>query len=293
MQQIKTLSDLSLEERLNMVREYLTTDLSKLAVWKKYTGQDNEHGKILMLLRKFGFEDKIGEFRNKEFENKLSKRVNTKKDNLDIGNYQYNNTTGYFIDPFVCFECGAPATEDHHIIPRVLGGTKTIPLCTPCHMKVHDVYGRRRTDDMRSNVERGLKKFKEKGGKLGRANENYGKTKTEEEVIENFKTGRIKSGMTRNHNYINSENVKKFCRVLRSVRPEFEACSKEDELFYEDFHKVNIRMTGDDYVEICALWHTFYRDEPLLHVPKAVNFYHRIKTALKKYAENKNISDLE
>ena len=50
-----------------------------------------------------------------------------------------------YIDPNVCFECGAPATERHHIVPASLGGTKTIPLCGICHAKIHDVDGKRRT----------------------------------------------------------------------------------------------------------------------------------------------------
>jgi len=36
-----------------------------------------------------------------------------------------------------CFECDAPAQCDHHVIPKSLGGTKTVPLCRPCHSKVH------------------------------------------------------------------------------------------------------------------------------------------------------------
>ena len=36
-----------------------------------------------------------------------------------------------------CFECDAPAEHDHHIIPKSLGGTRTIPLCVACHSKVH------------------------------------------------------------------------------------------------------------------------------------------------------------
>lgn len=50
-----------------------------------------------------------------------------------------------YIDPNVCFECGAPATERHHIVPASLGGTKTVPLCGICHAKIHDVDGNRRT----------------------------------------------------------------------------------------------------------------------------------------------------
>ncbi len=49
-----------------------------------------------------------------------------------------------YIDPKVCFECGAPATERHHVIPHFLGGTKTVPLCGKCHAKVHGIDGARR-----------------------------------------------------------------------------------------------------------------------------------------------------
>ena len=37
----------------------------------------------------------------------------------------------------VCFECGSPADHDHHVVHRSLGGMRTIPLCAPCHGKVH------------------------------------------------------------------------------------------------------------------------------------------------------------
>lgn len=36
-----------------------------------------------------------------------------------------------------CFECGLPAEHQHHVVPKSLGGTKTIPLCVACHSKVH------------------------------------------------------------------------------------------------------------------------------------------------------------
>lgn len=36
-----------------------------------------------------------------------------------------------------CFECGNVATYKHHIIPRLLGGTKTVALCGTCHAKAH------------------------------------------------------------------------------------------------------------------------------------------------------------
>jgi len=37
-----------------------------------------------------------------------------------------------------CFECGIEAeTQEHHVVPRSYGGTKTIPLCLACHGKAH------------------------------------------------------------------------------------------------------------------------------------------------------------
>jgi len=37
----------------------------------------------------------------------------------------------------ICFECGSPANHNHHVIPKQLGGTKTVPLCNFCHPKAH------------------------------------------------------------------------------------------------------------------------------------------------------------
>lgn len=37
-----------------------------------------------------------------------------------------------------CFECGEKAFHYHHVVPTVLGGTKTLPLCEKCHGLVHD-----------------------------------------------------------------------------------------------------------------------------------------------------------
>lgn len=38
-----------------------------------------------------------------------------------------------------CFECAQPASHDHHVVPRSMGGTKTIPLCDHCHGLVHGI----------------------------------------------------------------------------------------------------------------------------------------------------------
>lgn len=37
-----------------------------------------------------------------------------------------------------CFNCDNVAEHLHHVVPKVKGGTKTVPLCTDCHSKVHD-----------------------------------------------------------------------------------------------------------------------------------------------------------
>ena len=37
-----------------------------------------------------------------------------------------------------CFECGSKATVSHHVVPRSLGGTKTVRLCDVCHAKIHN-----------------------------------------------------------------------------------------------------------------------------------------------------------
>ena len=37
-----------------------------------------------------------------------------------------------------CFECNNPAQAQHHVVPKVLGGTKTVLLCDDCQSKVHD-----------------------------------------------------------------------------------------------------------------------------------------------------------
>ncbi len=64
-----------------------------------------------------------------------------------------------------CFECNCPNDlHEHHVVPKSLGGTKTIPLCVICHGKVHgkDFLNMRRLSLI------GLKKAKKSGIKLGR-----------------------------------------------------------------------------------------------------------------------------
>ena len=68
-----------------------------------------------------------------------------------------------------CFECAT--TEDlqqHHVVPRSRGGTKTITLCTQCHAKAHgkDMKGLNHSRLTRE----GIAKAKKRGIKLGNPN---------------------------------------------------------------------------------------------------------------------------
>ena len=65
----------------------------------------------------------------------------------------------------ICFECGGTDNiHNHHIIPKSLGGTKTIPLCIVCHSKVHG----KDFVKFQSLARVGIKRYVENGGKLGR-----------------------------------------------------------------------------------------------------------------------------
>lgn len=52
---IRTGGSLSWNERECMIRDYLSGKYSKIEVWKKYTGQDVEHGQMLNWMRKLGY----------------------------------------------------------------------------------------------------------------------------------------------------------------------------------------------------------------------------------------------
>ena len=47
-----------------------------------------------------------------------------------------------------CFNCGAPAHHDHHVVPRSIGGVATVPLCGDCHGKAHGHHGLRSTTEL-------------------------------------------------------------------------------------------------------------------------------------------------
>jgi len=60
-----------------------------------------------------------------------------------------------------CFECGA--TEDlqeHHVVPKSRGGTKTVTLCYSCHMKAHgrDSKGMKHNRLCKEGINKAIKK---------------------------------------------------------------------------------------------------------------------------------------
>ncbi len=69
----------------------------------------------------------------------------------------------------VCFECNhsvAGEVQLHHVVPRSLGGSRVIPLCSICHGKVH---GKERTNQINISelTKAGLAAAKARGVVLG------------------------------------------------------------------------------------------------------------------------------
>ena len=65
-----------------------------------------------------------------------------------------------------CFECEAEGVtiHQHHVVPRSRGGTKTIPLCEPCHSKAHH---RKKNMNTSSLVKQAMAKRKAAGAIFG------------------------------------------------------------------------------------------------------------------------------
>jgi hypothetical protein len=58
-QKTRGIGSLSWAEREEMIKEYLTGNYSKVEIWKKYTGQSVEHGKMRHWMRMLGYSEKI------------------------------------------------------------------------------------------------------------------------------------------------------------------------------------------------------------------------------------------
>ena len=76
-----------------MVLEYLRSDQTKNEIWKKYTGQSKEHGKILLWLRQFGYQDnrKRCNFAVHNPSMNHSKKTLVKKKEVDFEKFQLKN----------------------------------------------------------------------------------------------------------------------------------------------------------------------------------------------------------
>ncbi len=48
------------EEKHKILREYFTSNTTKLEIWKKYTGENSEHGFLLRWMRQLGYDPNTG-----------------------------------------------------------------------------------------------------------------------------------------------------------------------------------------------------------------------------------------
>jgi hypothetical protein len=106
------------------------------------------------------------------------------------------------IDTKKCFECGGTKyIHQHHIIPKSIGGTKTIPLCITCHSRVHQ----KDFVKFQNLAKEGRKRYLENGGKLGRrtgSNENI------QSFLQKPKVKQIKSMLEQGY------SIRLICSVL-------------------------------------------------------------------------------
>jgi len=70
-----------------------------------------------------------------------------------------------------CFECNKRTKfiHFHHVVPKCLGGTRTVPLCEGCHGLVHDYNFTHR----RNLQKKGIEKAKAEGKYTGRQKGSY------------------------------------------------------------------------------------------------------------------------
>jgi len=97
-----------------------------------------------------------------------------------------------------CFECQQLAVHNHHVVPQVMGGKRTIPLCERCHGLVHD----RDFLHHRNLTQLGLEKAKRAGKSLGRPVSVD--SKTSERICAEVDAGRGWSAVARS---LNADNI--------------------------------------------------------------------------------------
>jgi hypothetical protein len=73
-----------------------------------------------------------------------------------------------------CFECETTKDlQEHHVVPKSRGGTKTVTLCYECHMKAHGRTGKGLNH--KKLTREGLARAKARGVKLGPPSHAHGK----------------------------------------------------------------------------------------------------------------------
>ena len=110
-----------------------------------------------------------------------------------------------------CFECNSTTNiVYHHVVPESLGGKNTIPLCQPCHDKVHYI-NKPRNISLSELTKKGIQRAKQRGVKIGTPNPeksikamNIASTKTKQ----NFKNKMIPIINQLKHNG---------CKTLQSI----------------------------------------------------------------------------
>ena len=69
-------------EKHQIIQEMLSTQATKQAIWKKYTGREEEHGKIIKWMRQLGYDAGIS-FRRFNFESNLKSMAQKKSERID------------------------------------------------------------------------------------------------------------------------------------------------------------------------------------------------------------------
>jgi len=80
---LRHLKEITLKERHQMIKEYLSGNLTKVEVWRKYTGQLNEHGSLLRLMRMYGYLEKSNSTPNHHISS-IMESTNTPIDNEQL-----------------------------------------------------------------------------------------------------------------------------------------------------------------------------------------------------------------
>ena len=71
------------EEKHLIIQEFLETGCSKREIWEKYTGQIEEHGRILRWMRKLGYSDRIPNQRPTFVSNQRPVKVKKQEDQAE------------------------------------------------------------------------------------------------------------------------------------------------------------------------------------------------------------------